>query len=403
MHDHALGADLHGPPEVVRHGGHRSLVRRRGRRAQVHQVGRVDNDPAPGRLVGARNAASTTGSPAEAAQPRGFPTKTWTVSAPIASAVASAPFTRPPPTWTWVPTGLRKPAQAGAADGGGGTRRTYEQPGEPGLRGRSTTLPPAVAVLHERACASAASVSGKVRATTTCSRPWSARAVSTSAAPVPDLGAGVGARSVAEQLDAGLAGAAERGDGGDPVLVGAPARARRRRPRRCRPCRARRRPRRARRRGPGRPAPRRTPPARCRSRAAGRGGAAAAVPITVAPRPTASCAAVRPTPPATPCTRTVSPVVTAGGLEQVVGGDAGQQRPAASSKRQARGLGEHRARRHGERGGVAAVDRVADHLVADRDRAGGPVASAPTAVTTPGRPRCPAGSAARTRRRPSCR
>ena len=74
---------------------------------------------------------------------------------------------------------------------------------------------------------------------------------------------------------------------------------------------------------------------RRRSRAAGRGGRPTAVPSTVAPRPTASCAAIRPTPPATPWISTVSPLVDPGGLEQVVGGAAHQQqarRPPRSDR-----------------------------------------------------------------------
>jgi len=45
VHDDALGADLRRPLEVVRHRRHRALVRRGRRRAEVHQVRRVDEDP----------------------------------------------------------------------------------------------------------------------------------------------------------------------------------------------------------------------------------------------------------------------------------------------------------------------------------------------------------------------
>ncbi len=47
VHDHALGADLHRAPYVVRDRRHRPLVRRRRGRAQVDEVRRVDDHPDP--------------------------------------------------------------------------------------------------------------------------------------------------------------------------------------------------------------------------------------------------------------------------------------------------------------------------------------------------------------------
>ena len=77
----------------------------------------------------ARNARSTSAFPAECAQPRGLPTKTWRVSAPSSSAFVSAPATSPLPTWTWVPTGLRRPVYD---EGVEGTGRAYgRRPGRP--------------------------------------------------------------------------------------------------------------------------------------------------------------------------------------------------------------------------------------------------------------------------------
>ena len=92
VHDDALGADLGRPLEVVRDRGDRLLVRRGGGRAEVDQVRRVDEDPHA--ALGRRRPEAprrSAGSPAECAQPRGLPTKTWKVSQPTASALASAP------------------------------------------------------------------------------------------------------------------------------------------------------------------------------------------------------------------------------------------------------------------------------------------------------------------------
>ena len=62
----------------------------------------------PRSAVAARKRASSAGLPAESAQPRGLPVKSWSASQPSASALASAPSTSPLPTRTWVPTGLRR-------------------------------------------------------------------------------------------------------------------------------------------------------------------------------------------------------------------------------------------------------------------------------------------------------
>ncbi len=70
------------------------------------------NTRIPRSAVAARNASSSAGFPAECAHPRGLPTKTWIVSQPSSSAFASAPATSPFPTWTWVPTGLRRAGSA---------------------------------------------------------------------------------------------------------------------------------------------------------------------------------------------------------------------------------------------------------------------------------------------------
>ncbi len=71
----------------------------------------------PRSSIASRNAASSAGRPGDLAQPRGLPTKTWNASQPSSSALARAPSTRPLPTRTWVPRGLRMRGRYRASPG----------------------------------------------------------------------------------------------------------------------------------------------------------------------------------------------------------------------------------------------------------------------------------------------
>ena len=89
--------------------GHRLLVGRGRGGAEVHQVGRVDEDPdAPlgGRVAERRVVRRVAG--ASAPSRGGCRRRPGWSRSPSSSAVASAPATRPLPTGTWVPMGLRR-------------------------------------------------------------------------------------------------------------------------------------------------------------------------------------------------------------------------------------------------------------------------------------------------------
>ena len=108
VHDHALGADLDGPPDVVGDRGHRPLVGRGVGDAEVDEVRRVDDHPDP--ALGASRRGTRRPRPAcrrDSAQPRGLPMKTCSASQPPSSRAHGVASTSPGPTLTWVPTGLR--------------------------------------------------------------------------------------------------------------------------------------------------------------------------------------------------------------------------------------------------------------------------------------------------------
>src|SRR3954453_3984423 len=87
----------------------------------------------PRSAIRSRKRASSAGFPALSAQPRGLPTKTWNVSQPAASALATAPSTSPFPTRTWVPIGLRP---AGSRTGQTSRRARSDQGEGDGRAGR---------------------------------------------------------------------------------------------------------------------------------------------------------------------------------------------------------------------------------------------------------------------------
>ena len=111
VHHHALGADLRGAHQVVGHRGDGLLVGRGGGGAEVDQVRRVHEHPHP--ALGACRRGTPRRRPG---RPPSGPSRGGCRRTPgssrsrAASALARAPFTSPVPTWTWVPTGLRRPA-----------------------------------------------------------------------------------------------------------------------------------------------------------------------------------------------------------------------------------------------------------------------------------------------------
>ena len=94
----------------------------------------------PRSAIRSRNRASSAGLPALSAQPRGLPTKIWKVSQPTSSALATAPSTRPLPTRTWVPIGLRR--QARAPDNLSGASGSDQREGDRRAWVRTSSPPP---------------------------------------------------------------------------------------------------------------------------------------------------------------------------------------------------------------------------------------------------------------------
>src|SRR6476620_5793962 len=100
------------------------------------------NTRIPASLVAARKRASSAGVPAEWAQPRGLPTKIWTVSQPSSTALAKAPAVSPLPTWTWVPIGLRvEESTMGETLSAAGDGRAIVDRGRGQIRYRTIVLP----------------------------------------------------------------------------------------------------------------------------------------------------------------------------------------------------------------------------------------------------------------------
>ena len=123
--------------------------------------------------------------------------------------------------------------------------------------------------------------------------------------------------------------------------------------------------------GVGRPDRRRRSPARRHRRGEEDGWTLRPSATTLAPRPTASCTTMRPTPPAPPWTTTVSPDPTAAGLQRVHRGGAREQQAAGLLERERRRLrNDRRSGRH-DLGGVATGDPVGDHLIARLHRTSG--------------------------------
>ncbi len=93
----------------------------------------------PASAQASRKRASSRGSPADSAQPRGLPTNTWNVSHPSSRALVNAPATRPLPTVTCVPTGLRRAGSSWSGERVGMPRRLSAGAGQMTIR--VTVLP----------------------------------------------------------------------------------------------------------------------------------------------------------------------------------------------------------------------------------------------------------------------